>query len=351
MSTYKLDFSLTTDEQRCQLIASFCSTSTYTSKQYTQMADYILLAPTSTGIHNPILPIEFSSPKKQPVVESLDSLLEDPITENLVENSGQPVTASLSIYKKTMRKIDRTQHATIPGMLELWKSIDKLREEKGENWKQCRSLILLYKKQYELLEAFLPQTYTLTHYPKPHKSFYNWSAGIPLENGETAYLDLSNPKHMAEFLIELPSLVDYCDNNPNCELYDLIEEVYAAIDAANLSSFQQAVLYTYHMGFSGTTALSYIKETLNRTINQPYLSNVLHRQIATKVSFEFAEIHNSKLYADDPSKWRTCLRCHQPKLLTKHNWLHYSNKPQGFDIICKECRHAEKEARKEKSCQ
>lgn len=351
MSTYKLDFSLTTDEQRLELISSFCSTSTYTPKQYTQMADYILLAPTSTGNHNPILPIEFSSPKKQPILESLDSLLEDPITENLIENTGQPLNPSLSIYKKTIRKIDRTKHADIPGMIELWQSIDKLREQKGDDWRQCRSLILLYKKQYELLEAHLPQTYTLTHYPKPHKEFFNWSAGIPLQNGEIAYLDLSNPKHMAEFLIELPSLIEYCGNNPNCELYELIDDVYAAICAAKLSQFQQAVLYTYHMGYSGNEALSYIKKITNRSINQPYLSNVLHRQIATKVSFEYAEIHNSKIFANVPSKWRTCLRCHQSKLLTKHNWLHYSNKPQGFDVICKECRHIEKEARKEKKCQ
>ena len=41
MSTYKLNFSLTTDEQRCNLITSICSQTTFNSKKFDFLADEI----------------------------------------------------------------------------------------------------------------------------------------------------------------------------------------------------------------------------------------------------------------------------------------------------------------------
>ena len=217
MATYTLNFSLTTDLDRCKYITTICSQTTYTTKQYTQMADYILLASTSTSTFT--YPEEFTSPHIIHNTESLDSLLEDPATENLIENTAHPVHRT--IYKTSKRRIDRNNplHASIPGMTSLWEIIDSLKEklqQNPNNWKLKRTLISLYKQQYELLEVFLPQSFTTPSIPS--KEYYDWEKGILLTNNTIAYLDLCNPSHMAKFLIFYPSLFSYCDT-PNCDLY------------------------------------------------------------------------------------------------------------------------------------
>lgn len=337
MSNYTLDFTLTTDIQRCAAITNICAQATFTSKQYTQMADYILLADDSHTIY----PEEFSSPKTLHDIQSLDELMEDPALCDVVENSAQPVHRS--IYKKNTRKIDRNNplHAAVPGMLELWQTIDSIKDKAEENWKTKRLLISLYQQQYILLEAYSPQQPSTTH-SSLAPQYYDWYSGVPLQNGTIAHLDLCNPDHMAKFLLFLPTLREYC-HSIDCDLSDLIADTDAALAQSNLSPLQQDILNLYHKPLSSTQIISYIKQKYSRTITQAYLSVIFHKQIATKVAEEYAEIYHSRIWANDPSKWRICLSCKQKKLLTTHNFHHFSNKPKGFALICKECTKKKKE--------
>ena len=75
LSNYTLDFSLTTEEQRCEAITSICSQSTFTCKQYTQMADYILLAKNPNSDLK-IYPEEFRSPYSIHEEQSLDEIMD-----------------------------------------------------------------------------------------------------------------------------------------------------------------------------------------------------------------------------------------------------------------------------------
>lgn len=338
LSTYNLDFSITTDFDRCTYISNICSETTFTQKQYTQMADYILLASNSS-----IYPEEFSSPHSLHKTESLDALLEDPITENITENAARPI--SRTIYRLTKRRIDRSNptHAAIPGMTYLWAIIDDTKQKLAEdpnNWRLKRTYISLCKQQYDLLEIFLPQTFT--NIPSPHKQYYDWENGIPLSNNTTAYLDLCNPAHMGKFLLLLPALTAYCDT-PNCDLYQYLIDTNNAIAAASLTPLQQDVLHLYHTAATGKEMVSYITKHHNRHLTQAYISIIFYKQIASRVADEYAEIYYSRIYANDPTKWRICLSCKQKKLLSKHNFHHYSNKPNGFALICKECAKQKKE--------
>lgn len=335
MATYTLNFSLTTDFDRCNYITQICSQTTYTAKQYTQMADYILLASTSTSTFT--YPEEFTSPHIIHNTESLDSLLEDPATENLIENTAHPIHRT--IYKTSKRRIDRNNplHASIPGMTSLWEIIDKLKEKLEQNqndWKLKRTLISLYKQQYELLEIFFPQSFTTPSIPS--KEYYDWEKGILLSNNTIAHLDLCNSTHMAKFLIFYPALFAYCDT-PNCDLYQLLYDTKQAIIAANLTPLQLDVLRLYHSAASGKDMISYILKHHNRKLTQAYISIIFYKQIATKVAEEYAEIYHSRIWINDSSKWRICLSCKQKKLLTTHNFHHFSNKPGGFSLYCKEC--------------
>ena len=129
MSTYTLDFSLTTEEDRCTLISSICSQTSFTPTQYTQMADYILLA---NHKENNTYPEIFTSPKTVHPVSSLDELLEkaeeigniDALEASFTQIQRNP-------YIKLKRKMDRSNplYASIPNMQELWKTIDGVKEK------------------------------------------------------------------------------------------------------------------------------------------------------------------------------------------------------------------------------
>lgn len=334
MSTYTLDFSFTTDIERCEYIQNICSQSTFTIKQYTQMADYILLA-TSTKI---IYPEEFRSPHIIHNEQSLDELLENPTTCDIIENTSIPL--SQAKHAQSKRRIDRNnpQHADIPGMRDLWTIIDKYKEKLEQNptnYHFRRILIDLYKQQYSLLENYLPNI-SYTNY---HRLLYTPYTTNIIDYNEVQE-KLCDPTYMCRFLVQLPALSELSSST---ELPDILSLVNQSISLSNLTQLQQDILSLYQQNIPYTSALTYIQKHHNRTLTQSYMSIILHKQIAVKVAAEYTELYHEQIWANDPTKWRTCMCCKKTKLLTKHNWYHFSNKPQGFALICKECTKAKKE--------
>ena len=351
MATYTLNFSLTTDTDRLNLITQICSQTTYTTKQYSQMADYILLASNKNHPDLPfIYPEEFSNPKRPHEVESLDELLEDKDKNELpsiLESTLRPIQPN--IYKKQNRKIDRTNYtiAALPNMQFIWDTIDQIKLSLSSLDKNSRRfynlhklLVQLQQQQYTILECCLPLKPIVYSMPTPYKQeMYHWENGIYLVNGTKVYLDLTNPAHMSEFLLMLPSLLEYCAEKPYSTLYELVHDTISALHNTSLSSVQQDVLSLHYAGKGNSEITSYINNKYGKSYSQAYMSTVLHKQIAAKVVPEYTEIYFSKLYKDYKPMWRTCLSCHQTKLLTSHNFLRKSNKPGGFSMRCKECDH------------
>ena len=345
MSTYTLDFSLTTDEQRVSFIHDICSQSSFTERQYTQMADYILLGNKQDNSKNYIYPEIFSSPyaTHDTQTDSLDELMEDP---TFSESSVHPIQRS--IYKKCRRKVNRIspKYSSIPNMPELWSIIDAVKaklDQQPNNYRLKRLLIQLQQDQYSLIEAHLP-TQPPSPQPHFHPSFFNWENGILLASGKTVHLDLTQPEQMAKFLLLLPALTEYC-TTPYCDLYTLLNDVRQSLSIAPLSLPQRYTLHLYYNGYSGKQISSFVNSKFHTNYSQSYISTMLHKQIASKVAFEYTEILHSRLYANNPTKWRICLSCKQKKLLSTHNFVRHSNKPGGFSLICKECEHKQKEKR------
>ena len=349
MSTYNLNFSLTTDEQRCEFIASICSQTTFTSIQYAQMADYILLGKNTTSTTCIIYPEEFSSPHIIHTEPSLDELMDNPELTDIVDAQVQPI--SYSIYKKNIRKINRANpaHAAIPGMADLWNSIDhykQLLDKEPNNYKLKKLYISLCQQQYSLLEEYLPNKPAIPH-THSQKNFFEWQKGILLNNGEYADLDLCKSSHMAKFLIFLPDLREYCTNLAT-DLAQLIQDTEQALRQTVLSPLQQDILMLYQTGKTAKEMQKFIQEHHNRKITQAYLSVIMYNQIAEKVAFEYSDIYYSRIYKNNPQKWRICLCCKQKKLLTNHNFHKYSNKPGGYSLYCKECVKRKKSGGKDK---
>ena len=285
------------------------------------MADYILLA-SSTKIY----PEEFRSPYIIHDESSLDELMDNPITADFLENNCTSLSAAK--HSSTKRRIDRTniKHSSIPGMQELWDIIDKLRSIPNPTYKQKRLLVDLYKQQYSLLETIAPtQFQPLLRHTIPEQY------SLP----EQFFEKICEPSYMARCLIYLPSL--YYLHQQNDDIATLYEDISSSLSKITLSPLQQDILYLYQSNTPTPQCISYIQSKYNRKLTQSYLSIILYKQIAPKVADEYSNIYYSRKYANDPSKWRICLCCKKPKLLTKHNWYHFSNKPQGFSLVCKEC--------------
>ena len=350
MTSYTLNFSLTTDTDRLNHIIQICSQTTYTAKQYSQMADYILLASNKNHPDLPfIYPEEFSNPKRIHKTESLDELLEENDDELPIalEATFKPIQPT--IYKKEIRKIDRSNStiAALPTMSLIWDCIDQIKLSLTTLDKNSRKfynlhklLIQLQQQQYSILECCMPLKQIIYFIPPSNKQdMYNWETGILLQNGTKAYLDLTNVDHMSEFLLMLPSLFEYCAEKPYSTLYELVHDTIAALHIAPLTDIQRNILSLHYAGKGNSEITTYINKKYSKKYSQSYISTILHKQIAAKVVPEYTEIYYAKLYANYKPMWRTCLSCHQTKLLTPHNFLRKSNKPGGFSMRCKECDH------------
>ena len=347
MSTYNLDFTLTTDIARTEYIANICATSTYTPKQYTQMADYILLASNKNNPNSPfVYPEEFSNPKREHTQESLDEILEYPNAENdlcILESTFRPIQPT--IYKKSQRKIDRNNPilAQHPQMQQLWKEIDRIDSilSTTTNYKLSKLSISLHKQQYDLLESILPQW--PAYLPSSQKQdFLPWGKGVELQNKQYADIDLRNYTHMAKFLKFFPDLKEYCctENSPHymeSDLYTMLQEVEQAIRNAALPPLYLDVLHLYWQDWNGKQILSFINKKYSKEYNQPTLSTMFNVTIAKKVAIEYTEIYEERLYRNCPEHWRTCSYCGKTKLLSTYNFHRASGKPKGFALYCKEC--------------
>lgn len=349
MSTYNLDFSLTTDLQRTQFISQICSSSTYTQKQYTQMADYILLAGNKCHPDSPfIYPEEFSNPKRTHVQDSLDEILNDIDNDynfSTIESNMRPIQPT--VYKKTNRKIDRNNPIlkNNPHLQQLWQEIDRIDNilSTTTNYKLSKLSIALHKQQYDILESILPQWPVSIPSSSPYSHFFNWKRGIELENGEYADLDLCLHSHMAKFLKFLPELMYFCsyDSSPHymeSDLYTYITDTIQAIRNAALSPLQFDILLLYWRGLEGKFILNYIENKYHIHYNQPTLSTMFNTTIAKKISVEYKEIYEEKLYKNCPEHWRICTKCGRRLLLSTYNFHRASGKPQGFSLVCKQCR-------------
>ena len=358
MSNHTLNFSLTTDIDRCMAITEICSQSTFTSKQYAQMADYILLASNKCHPTEPfVYPEEFSNPKRNHNSDSLDEILDEQKENNdfyILESTMRPVQPS--IYKRQQRKIDRNNPLlnSNPQLQELWKEIDYIDSilSTTTNHKLSKLSIALHKQQYDILESILPQRFAYSS-SFTHQNFYQWYRGIEMVNGEYANIDLTNYNHMAKFLKLFPDLVEYCTINTSqkymySDLYQMIQDTKLAIKKASLSPLHSDVLHLYWTDSSGLEILSYIYEKYGKKYNQPTLSTMFNTTIAKKISLEYKEIYEERLFQKCPNRWRRCTRCGTTKYLSSYNFHRASGKPDGYSTICKECSNAIRKIRKEK---
>ena len=148
---FKLDFNIWSAQDRLEAIRSI-DLASLNQKELETVSNYILYGKDADGtsvVDRKEIQIQtkFDSYKKKKEV-SLDELLESPTFDETILQKNR------TIYKKGTPSIDRTKAAEIPGMVELWKEIERfdsiLQQNKGKIPMEKGTPELSLREQYFL---------------------------------------------------------------------------------------------------------------------------------------------------------------------------------------------------------
>lgn len=330
--------------------------------------------------------------------ESLDALLEDPLTN---ETQFKPVQRNC--YKKVKPTISRNPDgpdAKIPGMRDLWDIIDPLaakvkelkeKQELGlEFYKKNHLLIQLRQEQFALKDAYVeplrakfsfsstvPFVYTSdTGYVKDFYTdwcYKSWRAdhyrkhfgetwyaneqeelAEQLRNGidgwewvevSKNYIDFTNPTHVYWFLEFYGELKQLTYEQLNSDLKYLIWELEDYIDQADLSEARRYILIRK----IDKTTNEYIREELQEKFglnySDNYISTIYTKMICGQIAKTAQLARDAWEARNDPSKFKVCSTCGKTLLRDIRNFTQKQNSRDGLAARCKIC---DREKRKEK---
>lgn len=405
---YSLDYSIETDVDRCKAIYDILDTLTYmpSNQELEQMASYILYGKDTNG-QNAVQRGEMTDGNKRydsfkrtdDRALSLDELLERPTTDEQEMNpkiqrsvykAPRPTISRPKYNKKTGELIDPGD-SNIPGMQDLWDSIDRLEKrilmaegklapdetfESPPNsyrlYQMKHHLIEMRRQQYYLKDIFKPTLHfaNMSH-PKPQYFDYTcdawywmpqeeWerklqkpaSSRFPknidayetkIENGITYVkwivykhtFDWENPKHIKALLTYYDQLYDLLheklDTDGNTFFFDM--ERYRSM--ANLSPVRDFILQKKMHHFNYAEIIAELERQFGITYTENYLCAILTQEIPSKIALA-AKRHRISIETP-PNRRKTCSICHQLLPRDPLFFSRNSGRKDGFSSACKDC--------------
>ena len=383
-----LDFSINTSKDRKNFIDNYMKERmangyTFTQKEIETMANYMLYGKDSDGtsiVDRKEIDIDTryaSYKKKRP--ESLEALMESPAF-----NETNIVTTN--IYKKEKPKIDREKDSDVPGMKELWESIDRLDhrikvtegKEEDSNIKPLTSQ-QLYKAKHHLIEL-RTQQYLLKDSVKPtlpptnpidrlytiHEQDVQWDSldsnysiaplGLyssnpkrfesprSLEERDYHYnkdakfiLDFRNPGHIKELIEFHEELVTAALDNPENLLDDIIQTLDFYIKFAELDKEKTIILEGKIQKLPIAAIQKQLEEQLNIHHSPNYISTIYTQRICKEIA-EAAQLHyDMYMNREYQNMWKKCSQCGETKLLDARVFMRKSRSSDGYNSKCKKC--------------
>ncbi len=382
-----LDFSINTSKERKKFIDNYIAERTangytFPQKEVETMANYVLYGKDEDGtsiVDRKEIEIatRYSSYKKKRP-ESLEELMESPtFNENHIVKTN--------IFKKEKPKIDREKDKDIPGIQELWKSIDRLdhqiRVTEGKEtdpkikpltpqqlYKAKHHLIDLRKSQYILKDTVKPTVPPLNPIEKLEtivdSSIY-WDSqsdysiaplGLysskparfktPREIQEKDYhynssakyiLDYRNPDHIYELVEYYSELSAAALNNPESLLGDIIETLDFYIEFADLDDEKTLILEDKIQKKPVIQIQKDLKEKLNIEHSPNYISTIYTQKVCGAIA-EATKLHyDMYMNREYPSMWKKCNQCGEVKFLDSRVFMRKSRSSDGYNSKCKKC--------------
>lgn len=377
-----LDFSLETSKERKEFIETYIIGKTFTQKELSTIGDYILYGKDEDGTSivdrkEVEIDTKYGSYKtKRP--ESLEELMESPtFNENIFTKTN--------IYKKIKPKIDREKDADVPGIQELWKTIDyyqhllDVKEGKVEDldakkltdteaYKIKHHIIDLRRQQFVLKDMVKPTLFFNSPVHTPPQivsSDIDWDSNehfsiaplgllssnpkrfndlLNLEERDYHYnaaadtiLDFRNPNHIYYLLEFYEELLIAASNNPESLLDDIIETLDFYIDMAELDEIKLEILRLKRIKTPVINIQEVLKEKFNITHSTNYISTIYKQKICGAIA-EAAQLHYTMyMERENLSMWKKCNQCGEIKLLDPRVFMRKSRSSDGYNNKCKKC--------------
>ena len=405
----KLDFSIEQSTDRAEFVSAFFSENPDykpTQSELDTLSNYILYGKDEDGtsvVDRGEVEIEtkYKSYSKRKA-ESLDELMETPgFNENTV--------VTKYIYRHPKPTIDKEADANIPGMKELWQSIDRVAYILGmcngdiepddtmapvrvENYtstdlyKLKHHLIDMRKQQYVLKEAyggtehlFNPNVTKSAQLASAPLDPIDWErvwfyplglVDVPRDNRWVSpqdyeekispwdrfmdlgllkgyqVIDFTNGEHIYLLTKAYQDLSVAADQENDGTCAAILKTLKFYVDKAKLSEARQ-LIWELKCGQANN---EFIRKEVNSkfgtSYNENYISTLFKQNICTEVAAA------ARLHADyfinraDPTSWKICSGCGQRKLRDTREFMRKSKSSDGLASRCKECEKAAREARK-----
>ena len=394
---FKLDFSLTTAEERNQYIQSN-NLSALTPKQLELCANYILYGKDKTGKSevdkkNIYINTKYNSyAQRRP--ESLDSLMENP---NFDEGILTRVNKHNKIVKPT---IDRKKDADIPTIQDMWENIDQLQHLLDANtgkiddptakkltdtqiYRLRHGLIDIRRGQYYLKDIFKPTigkaVNKLEYIPMPHENEIIWNEpdgrygfaplGLIDDNGlgkqvfenvrEVGYcpdlynrkaekiIDFRNPNHIYQLFEHYEDLL--CGaTHPDNLFGNIARTLDWYIGQANLREQHYIIIAMKKKKCTNKQINKVLTEKCGTTHSENYISTIWTQKICKEIATAAKLHYEAFLARDDDGAWKKCNVCGAIKLRTNAYFVKKNHTGDGLSGRCKCCDRIYRLRRKEK---
>lgn len=398
-----LDYNLYTNQERANFVQQLFTpeveqlarlhyTEDSTKKELEAAANYILYGKDPKSDKNFVQKKEVQIDtkhatwkRKEP--ESLDALLEDPMTDQT-----QFGEVKRTVYKKPKPTIDREKDKDIPGMQDLWIAIDKLatrvKELKDaktlnlEYYKKNHMLIQLRKEQFALKDSvsetiqshssFMFQKHSFcytsdTGYLRDNKTDYIYkkfkAEHYRSQFGEDWYnkqlkelelransiddwewvevsenlVDFKNPNHVYNMLEMYGTLKENSFEDLNCDLKFLLWELEEYIEKANLSEARMWILIRKIDKATNERIAEELQEKFGLTYSANYISTIYKQMICDKIAKAAQLSYDEWVYKDQPEKFKVCSTCGTRYLRDLRNFIKKQNSKDGLSARCKNC--------------
>lgn len=317
--------------------------------------------------------------KKEP--ESLDELIESPTFDERIFNTDK------NRYKSIKPKIDREKDADVPGIQELWKSIDRYQHIIDANTGKVDdpaapklTSVELYKFKHMVIDLRRQQFY-LRDMVKPTICMFGTSArkvhqpeneGIPwdLENSDFAIaplgvligsdekffnpreyrgpeysfnkeakytIDFRNYEHIYYLLENYEDLKISVVNKPDSTISFLLDTLDFYIEKANLSDAKKIILNYKRSRIQNEIIRKKLEKDFGLTHSANYISTIWKQKICKEIA-DAAQLHyDYYLNREKPFKWKKCNQCGKIKLKDTREFMRKSRSSDGLASRCKEC--------------
>lgn len=386
MAKFKLDFSIYSSKDRLEAIKDI-PLDTLTKSELETVTNYVLYGKDDDGTSivdrkEVQIKTKFNSYQRDKTV-SLEGLMESPtFDENIFQKDR-------TIYKKVKPQIKREEVKNIPGMIELWKEIDRLQRiydentgklektdqtpflNKNELYYLKHNLIELRTQQYYLLDSERPTilvkknkadfhgspTAAHCNYPilprglvnkKNDPIFtdpYNFKTDAPaaaifneeeILKGDKPYFDFRNEEHLYQLIQHYGELQTEVSNYPDSLINNLLWTLDFYIQKADLTPQQLLIVNDKKFKLPNRVIREHLIQELGIDHRENYISTIWNK--AVRLIIEAVELNYDEYLCKDYKKaWKQCNCCKKILLRDPRNFVRKSKASDGLTGRCKQC--------------